>query len=94
MGDGSDPTSFNARIRRVGYDISVAYVCVIPTKGKVVVQIGLVVSFPSGVYARIALCLRLAIKKLIDVGARVINNACRGEIGVILLNHSAEGFQV
>ena len=37
----------------VGHDISAACSYVIPSKGKGVVQIGLAVSLPSGVYARI-----------------------------------------
>ena len=61
----------------------------IPTKGKGVVQIGLVVSLPSGVYARIAMHSRLVVKKFIDVGARVIDSDYWGEIGVVLFNHSA-----
>ena len=62
-------------------------------KGKGVVQIGLVVSLPSGVYARIAPCLGLAVKKFMDVGTEVIDSDYRGEIGVVLFNHSVMDFQ-
>ena len=58
----------------IGYDISAAYNCVIPAKGKGVVQTGLTVSVPSVVYANIAPRLGLAIKKSIDMGTRVIDN--------------------
>ena len=77
-----------------GYDISVACSCVIPSKGKGVVQTGLAISLPSGVYARIALRSGLAIKKFIDVGAGVIDSDYPGEIGVILFNHSTVDFPV
>ena len=52
----------------------------IPSKGKGVVQTGLAVSLPSGVYARIAPHSGLTIKKFIDMSARVIDKDYRGEI--------------
>ena len=64
-----------------GYDIKAACSCVIPSKGKGVVQTGLAISFPSGVYARIAPRSRLAVKKFIDMGAGVISSDYRGELG-------------
>ena len=63
-------------------------------KGKGVVQTRFAVSLPLGVYARIAPCLGFAVKKIIDMGARVLDSDYRVEIGVILFNHSPEGFQV
>ena len=66
----------------------------VPPKGKGVVQTRLVVSLPLGVYARIAPCSGLAVKKFIDVGAGVIDSDYRGEIGVVLFNHSAMNFSV
>ena len=77
-----------------GYDISAACYCVIPSKGKGVVQTGLAISLPLGVYARIAPRSGLAVKKFIDVGAGVIDSDYRGEIGVVLFNHSAVDFPV
>ena len=63
-------------------------------KGTRVVQTGLALSLPSRVYARIAPCSGLAMKKFIDVGARVIDSNYRGEIGVVLFNHSTVDFLV
>ena len=77
-----------------GYDICVACSCVIPTKGKNVVQSRLEVTLPSGVYAQIAPRSGLAVKKFIDVGARVIDSDYRGEIGIVLFNHSTVDFYV
>ena len=57
-------------------------------------KLGLAISLPSGVYARIAPRSGLAVKKFIDVGAGVINSDYRGEIGVVLFNHSAVDFPV
>ena len=77
-----------------GYDISAAYSCVIPSKGKGVVQAGLATLLLLGVYAKIVPCLGLIVKKFIDMGARVINSDYLGEIGVVLFNHSAVDFPV
>ena len=66
----------------------------IPSKGKGVVQTGLAISFPLGVYARIAPRSGLAVKKFIDVGAGVVDSDYRGEIGVVLFNHSVVDFPV
>ena len=57
-------------------------------------KLGLVVSLPSGIYARIVLCQGLAIKNFIDTGIEVINSDYQGAIGVVLFNHSAIDFQV
>ena len=77
----------------VGYDINAACSCISPSKGKGVVQTELAVSLPSGVYATIVPRSRLTVKKFIDVGTGVTNNDYRGEIGVVLFNHSAVDFQ-
>ena len=57
-------------------------------------QIGLAISFPAGLYARIAPRSGLALKKLIDVGAGVVDGDYHGEVGVILFNHGDQDFQV
>ena len=55
---------------------------------------GLSISFPIGLYARIALRSGLALKKFIDVGAGVVNSDYRGEVGVVLFNHGDQDFEV
>ena len=77
-----------------GYDISAASGCVIPARGKGTVDTGLAVSLPPGTYARIAPRSGLAYRHFIDVGAGVVDSDFRGEIKVILFNHSAEDFRV
>ena len=77
-----------------GYDLSAAQCCTIPAKGKGIVNTGLVISFPSGLYARIAPRSGLAVKRFIDVGAGVIDQDYRGEICVVLFNHSETDFKV
>ena len=55
---------------------------------------GLSISFPTGLYARIAPRLGLALKKFVDVGAGVIDGDYRGEVGVVLFNHGDQDFEV
>ena len=54
----------------------------------------LVVALPTGTYARIAPRSGLAIRNFINVGARVVDSDYRGEIKVVLFNHSVEDFNV
>ena len=77
-----------------GYDLSAAQSCIIPAKGKGIVHTGLLISFPPGLYGRIAPRSGLAVKKFIDVGAGVIDQDYRGEICVVLFNHSETDFEV
>ena len=78
----------------VGYDLCVANNYVIPSQVKGTIEIELAVSLPPGTYARIAPRSRLAIKNFIDVRARVVSSDYRGEIKVVLFNHSAEDFTI
>ena len=55
---------------------------------------GISISFPAGLYARIAPRSGLALKKFIDVGAGVVDADYRGEVGVVLFNHGDQDFQV
>lgn len=80
--------------RAIGYDLSAACNWVIPAQGRGIAQIGLAITLPPGTYARIAPRLGLGMKKFIDVGKRVVDNDNWGEVGVVLFNHSADGFLV
>ena len=59
-----------------------------------VVKTGISIAVPEGCYGRIAPRSGLAVKKFIDVGAGVIDADYRGEVGVVLFNHSEEDFKV
>ena len=78
----------------VGYDLCASQDCTILAGGKGLVKIGLSISFPTGLYARIAPRSGLALKKLIDVGAGVVDSDYRGEVGVVLFNHGDQDFEV
>ena len=77
-----------------GYDIASAEDTVVPAKGKAVIKTGISIAIPEGCYGRIAPRSGLTVKKFIDVGAGVIDADYRGEIGVVLFNHSEEDFEV
>ena len=77
-----------------GYDIASAEETVVPAKGKTVVKTGTSIAVPDGCYGRLAPRSGLAVKKYIDVGAGVIDAGYRGEVGVVLFNHSEEDFQI
>ena len=77
-----------------GYDLCASQDCIIPAGGKGLVPTGLSISFPAGLYARIAPRSGLALKKFIDVGAGVVDADYRGEVGVVLFNHGDQEFQV
>ena len=76
-----------------GYDLAAAQTAVVPTHGKVLVKTGLSISMPTGCYGRIAPRSGLALKKSIDLGAGVVDEDYRGELGVILFNFGEEDFK-
>ena len=77
-----------------GYDLCASQDCIIPAKGKGLVKTELSISFPPGLYARIAPRSGLALKRFIDVGAGVVDADYRGEVGVVLFNHGDHDFEV
>jgi dUTP pyrophosphatase len=60
--------------------------------GKALIKTGIAISIPYSHYARIAPRSGLAHKHFIGVGAGVIDEDYRGEVGVILFNHSGQAF--
>jgi len=70
-----------------------AYDCVIPARGKGIAQTDLSIAIPSGTYARVAPRSGLAVKHFIDTGAGVVDEDYRGNIGVVLFNHSDTDFK-
>ncbi|NXJ05407.1 DUT protein, partial [Odontophorus gujanensis] len=80
--------------RAAGYDLYSAYDCVIPPMEKAVVKTDIQVALPSGCYGRVAPRSGLAAKHFIDVGAGVIDEDYRGNVGVVLFNFGKETFEV
>ena len=70
-----------------------AYDCMIPARGKGVAKTDLQIAIPSGTYARVAPRSGLAVKHFIDTGAGVVDEDYRGNVGVVLFNHSDTDFK-
>ncbi|XP_015728501.1 deoxyuridine 5'-triphosphate nucleotidohydrolase, mitochondrial isoform X1 [Coturnix japonica] len=80
--------------RAAGYDLYSAYDYVIPPMEKAVVKTDIQIALPSGCYGRVAPRSGLAAKHFIDVGAGVIDEDYRGNVGVVLFNFGKETFEV
>ena len=83
-----------ATIDAAGADIFACKGALIPPGGKAIVQTGIAIAIPYGTYARIAPRSGLASKMHIGVGAGVVDYDYRGEVGVVLFNHSVSEYQV
>uniref|UniRef100_A0A0X3PC36 Deoxyuridine 5'-triphosphate nucleotidohydrolase n=1 Tax=Schistocephalus solidus TaxID=70667 RepID=A0A0X3PC36_SCHSO len=77
-----------------GYDLYSAHDCSIPSKGRALVKTDIQIALPDGCYGRVAPRSGLALKHGIDVGAGVVDQDYRGNIGVVLFNFGDEEFQV
>ncbi|EPS28080.1 Deoxyuridine 5'-triphosphate nucleotidohydrolase [Penicillium oxalicum] len=77
-----------------GYDMYAAKETVVPAKGKALVDTGIAMAVPEGTYGRVAPRSGLASKHFIDTGAGVIDADYRGEVKVLLFNHSDVDFPV
>jgi dUTP pyrophosphatase len=77
-----------------GFDLSSAYDCSVPARGKALVKTDLAIAIPENTYARIAPRSGLAWKNFIDTGAGVVDYDYRGNVGVILFNHGDVDFEI
>lgn len=71
-----------------------AYDCVVPARGKAVVKTDIQIELPEGHYGRVAPRSGLAAKNFIDIGAGVIDEDYRGNVGVVMFNHADTDFEV
>jgi len=77
-----------------GFDLYSAYDYIVEPKGKILAKTDIQISLPDGCYGRVAPRSGLTHKHFIDVGAGVIDQDYRGNVGVILFNFSDEQFSV
>ena len=77
-----------------GYDLHSAYEYTVKAGGKEVIYTDIAIAVPGGYYGRIAPRSSLAVLHHINVGAGVIDADYRGDIRVVLFNHSAQDFEV
>jgi len=71
-----------------GHDIYTIEAIDIPARVQMQVETGIAVGLPPNTYGRLAPRSRLASKKGIDIGGRVIDADYTGEVKVIMINDS------
>ena len=77
-----------------GLDLYSAYDLTVPARGLVSVVTYLQIYVPEGFYGRIAPRSELALHNHIDIGAGIIDEDYRGNVAVILFNHSDKPFVI
>ncbi|TUO83206.1 Solute carrier family 12 member 1 [Bagarius yarrelli] len=80
--------------KAAGFDLYSAYDYSIAPMDKAVVKTDLQIAVPAGCYGRVAPRSGLAAKHFIDVGAGVVDEDYRGNVGVVLFNFGKETFEV
>lgn len=77
-----------------GLDLYSAYDYIVNSHGKCLVKTDLTVVIEEGHYGRVAPRSGLASKNFIDVGAGVIDSDYRGNVCILLFNHSDVDYHV
>lgn len=77
-----------------GYDLYANENTFIPSWSRAIVSTGIAISFPDGHYARVASRSGLSVKNNLEVGAGVIDLDYRGELKVVIRNHSDTPFPI
>ncbi|TGZ54628.1 hypothetical protein CRM22_010593 [Opisthorchis felineus] len=77
-----------------GYDLYAAHDTILPAKDRGLVKTDIQIALPDGCYGRVAPRSGLALKHGIDVGAGVVDQDYRGNVGVVLFNFGNEDFQI
>ena len=77
-----------------GADLKASEFSIVPARGKALVPTGLCIELPEGHVGLIWPRSGLATKHSIDCGAGVVDAKYRGEIKVLLFNHSDKNFAI
>ncbi|XP_070685946.1 deoxyuridine 5'-triphosphate nucleotidohydrolase, mitochondrial isoform X1 [Pempheris klunzingeri] len=80
--------------KAAGYDLYSAYDYSIGPLDKAIVKTDIQIAVPHGCYGRVAPRSGLAAKNFIDVGAGVVDEDYRGNVGVVLFNFGKDTFEV
>ncbi|XP_016332612.1 deoxyuridine 5'-triphosphate nucleotidohydrolase, mitochondrial [Sinocyclocheilus anshuiensis] len=80
--------------RAAGFDLHSAYDYSIGPMDKALVKTDIQIAVPHGHYGRVAPRSGHALKHFIDVGAGVVDEDYRGNLGVVLFNFNKEPFEV
>tara|TARA_B100001996_G_C18520145_1_gene538933 strand:- start:277 stop:714 length:438 start_codon:yes stop_codon:yes gene_type:complete len=77
-----------------GYDLYSTCDLSINANERAIVETGIAIEMPEGVYGRVAPRSGLAVRSGISIGAGVIDRDYRGELKVVLFNQGSESFDV
>lgn len=77
-----------------GYDVNAVESAVLAPGERALIPTGLHFEVPTGHYMRVAPRSGLAVKHGIQTGAGVVDEDYRGEVKVLLFNHSTRDFEV
>ncbi len=77
-----------------GADLKASEGCTVPARGKCLVSTGLSIALPDRHVGLIWPRSGLAVKHSIDCGAGVIDAKYRGEVKILLFNHSDDDFNI
>lgn len=77
-----------------GHDLRASEDVLIKARGRALISTDISIELPTFYYGRICPRSSLAVNHGIDVGAGIIDTDYRGEIKVLLFNHSDEDYQV
>jgi dUTP pyrophosphatase len=77
-----------------GYDLYSSEKSLVPARGQAMVATDISVIVPVGTYGRVAPRSGLAVKHGISTGAGVVDADYRGEVKVVLFNHSDKDFEI
>jgi len=77
-----------------GADLKASEGCTVPARGKCLVSTGLSIALPDGHVGLIWPRSGLDVKHSIDCGAGVIDAKYRGEVKILLFNHSDDDFNI
>ena len=87
-------TPLRATRNAAGFDLFCAESKIILPRNRAIVKTDIAIQLPLGTYGRISPRSGLAAKNFIDIAGGVIDQGYRGPLGVILVNHNTEPFQV
>ena len=77
-----------------GYNLYSSEDIKVPLRTRILVSTDIAIQVPPGPYGRIAPRSGLSVKNRIDIGAGVLDKDYRGQIKILLINHSDTEFLV
>lgn len=80
--------------KAAGFDLYSAYDATVPARERLLILTDIQIQLPEGCYGRIAPRSGLALHHYLDIGGGVIDQDYRGNVGVIIYNHSDMSFSV